>query len=232
MTPRGRVFTRDAQIMPVMAALPLRLIAREWRLGIKRTRAQGPMLPVLLRSTHAITRFGVLAFCLRCVYNPICKRDSPTGAREGEVIVSSALTPHANLWLEQADRVVLSSWRVRLLDAIEETGSISAAAERMQVQYRCAWEKLEEMEAGLGVRLVERQVGGVHGGGARLTAIGRDYVARFKCFAEGIETLIEQQFNEFFITPRLADALGASGLPKAKWGSQTAMLFQHSGLTF
>ncbi len=114
--------------------------------------------------------------------------------------MSAALTPHANLWLEQDDRVVLSSWRVRLLEAIEETGSISAAAERMQVQYRCAWEKLEEMEAGLKLRLVDRQVGGAHGGGARLTASGRDYVARFNCFAQGIERIIENQFNECFTT--------------------------------
>jgi molybdate transport system regulatory protein len=112
--------------------------------------------------------------------------------------MSSALTPHANLWLERDDRVVLSSWRVRLLEAIEETGSISAAAERMQVQYRCAWDKLEEMETGLGLRLVDRQVGGPRGGGARLTACGRDYVARFHQFAQGIETLIERQFHECF----------------------------------
>jgi molybdate transport system regulatory protein len=117
------------------------------------------------------------------------------------VRVPPALTPHANFWLEQNDRVVLSSWRVRLLEAIEATGSISAAAERMQVQYRCAWEKLDEMEAGLGLRLVERQVGGAHGGGARLTATGRDYVTRFNRFAQGIETLIERQFNECFIAP-------------------------------
>lgn len=115
--------------------------------------------------------------------------------------MSSALTPHANLWLEQDDRVVLSSWRVRLLEAIEETGSISAAAERMQVQYRCAWEKLDEMEAGLGLRLVERHVGGAHGGGARLTDCGRDYVARFHQFAQGIEAIIERQFHEYFTFP-------------------------------
>ena len=61
--------------------------------------------------------------------------------------LSEALTPHLNLWLERDGQVVLSVWRVQLLAAIEQTGSISAAAERMQVQYRLAWDRLDEMDA-------------------------------------------------------------------------------------
>ena len=57
--------------------------------------------------------------------------------------LSEALTPHLNLWLERDGQVVLSVWRVQLLAAIDQTGSISAAAERMQVQYRLAWDRLD-----------------------------------------------------------------------------------------
>ncbi len=113
------------------------------------------------------------------------------------------LTPHANLWIEHDGEVVLSSWRVRLLEAIEATGSISAAAERMQVQYRRAWERLEEMERGLGVPLIERHAGGLGGGGARLTDAGRKYVARFNVFAQGVETLIAHQFDRAFPSEEL-----------------------------
>jgi len=66
------------------------------------------------------------------------------------------LSPHANLWLERDEQVVLSRWRVRLLEAIEETGSISGAAKRVGVQYRLAWDRLEEMENGLGVALASK----------------------------------------------------------------------------
>ena len=93
---------------------------------------------------------------------------------------------------------MLSKWRVRLLEAVEETGSISAAAERMDVPYRRAWDKLDEMEKGLGVQLVERHVGGAHGGGARLTTAGRDYVARFKRFMQGIDEVIAHHFEQAF----------------------------------
>jgi molybdate transport system regulatory protein len=112
--------------------------------------------------------------------------------------MTAAITPHANLWVERDDLVVLSLWRVQLLEAIEATGSINAAAERMQVQYHRAWDRLQEMERGLGVPLVERHVGGPGGGGARLTEAGRQYVARFNIFARGVETLIAEQFRQAF----------------------------------
>ena len=47
---------------------------------------------------------------------------------QSDVPSSSPLTVHANLWLETNDKVVLSRWRVQLLEAIDETGSIRAAA--------------------------------------------------------------------------------------------------------
>ncbi len=40
----------------------------------------------------------------------------------------TSVVPHFNLWLQRDERVVLSPWRVRLLEAIDETRSIKAAA--------------------------------------------------------------------------------------------------------
>lgn len=110
----------------------------------------------------------------------------------------SGLTPHSNLWIERNERVVLSRWRVQLLEAVDATGSITAAAERLGVQYRLAWERLEEMEEGLGLRLVERHVGGPHGGGATLTSTGRDLIARFNAFAEAVDVALRTEFSRHF----------------------------------
>jgi molybdate transport system regulatory protein len=85
-----------------------------------------------------------------------------------------------------------------LLEAIEESGSISGAAERVGIQYRLAWDRLEEMENGLGVRLVERHVGGPGGGGARLTDAGRSYVARFNQFAARVDAVVTEKFTNAF----------------------------------
>ena len=49
--------------------------------------------------------------------------------------------PRANFWIERDGEVLLSTWRVRLLEAIAETGSISAAAARMNISYRRAWDR-------------------------------------------------------------------------------------------
>ena len=112
--------------------------------------------------------------------------------------LSEALIPHLNLWLEQDGQVVLSVWRVQLLAAIDQTGSISAAAERMQVQYRLAWDRLDEMERGLGFRLVDRHAGGAGGGGGHLTAAGRDLVDRFNVLAAAANDCLAAQFQQSF----------------------------------
>ena len=111
---------------------------------------------------------------------------------------SETLTPHLNLWLERDGQVVLSVWRVQLLTAIAQTGSISAAAERMQVQYRLAWDRLDEMERGLGLRLVDRHAGGAGGGGACLTAAGRDLADRFNALADKVDACLAEHFRGSF----------------------------------
>ena len=80
------------------------------------------------------------------------------------------MEPKFNLWIEHNGVVVLSEWRARLLDAIDQTGSISRAADRMKITYHRAWEKLHEMEVGLGEKLVSAQVGGTFTESVRLAA--------------------------------------------------------------
>jgi len=104
----------------------------------------------------------------------------------------------ANFWIEKDGEVVLSRWRVALLQAVDETGSISAAAERMGIPYRRAWDRIHECEERLGVKLLQTQTGGAGGGGARLTRQGADYVRRFQQFSQGLDELIKKRFAEAF----------------------------------
>lgn len=108
------------------------------------------------------------------------------------------LTVHANLWLEANGQVALSRWRVQLLEAIAETGSIRAAAAQMKITYDLAWHRLDEMEQALGARLVDRHRGGIKGGSAQLTALGHDYVARFRRFAAEADACIARLFADNF----------------------------------
>jgi molybdate transport system regulatory protein len=105
----------------------------------------------------------------------------------------------ANFWIEKEGKVVLSSWRVSLLEAIEETGSISAAAEKMGISYRRAWEKIQESEERLGIKLVETQTGGSGGGGSQLTPQASLYVQRFREFTTGLLEVVNQRFEQIFL---------------------------------
>ncbi len=108
------------------------------------------------------------------------------------------MQPCINLWVEREGQVVMSLWRIALLEAVAQTGSISQAAEKMQIPYRVAWKKIKEMEHGLNIRLVETRIGGSDGGGARLTPVAEDYVERFRRFSQSLETQLQQQFDEAF----------------------------------
>ena len=108
------------------------------------------------------------------------------------------MEPCFNLWIEHRGVVVLSEWRVNLLEAIEATGSISAAAEKMEVTYHRAWEKVHEMEEGLDTKLIDAQTGGVGGGGATLTSKGKELIKKFRSFDNGLAELIERRFHSAF----------------------------------
>jgi molybdate transport system regulatory protein len=108
------------------------------------------------------------------------------------------IVPRYNVWLEKDGEVVISMWRVRLLEAIERTGSITAAAKELDVPYRRAWEKLQEMEVALGERLLETETGGAGGGGATLTTTGVELVTHFRSFSDGIEDEIRDRYQRTF----------------------------------
>ncbi|WP_311275818.1 winged helix-turn-helix domain-containing protein [Methylobacterium sp. WCS2018Hpa-22] len=75
----------------------------------------------------------------------------------------------------------LGPGKVRLLELVAEHGSISAAGRAIGMSYRRAWTLIEALNTGFGRPVVEAQIGGRSGGGARLTAFGtalvRDYRA-------------------------------------------------------
>ena len=108
------------------------------------------------------------------------------------------MRPKFNLWIEKEGQVVLSTWRVDLLNAVDDTGSISSAAEAMEVPYRRAWERIHEMEERLGESLVDTEVGGAKGGGAKLTDLALDLVQRFQTFSAGLDQEVRGRFDRAF----------------------------------
>lgn len=108
------------------------------------------------------------------------------------------MQPRFNIWIENEGDVVISHWRARLLEAIDRTGSITAAARELDVPYRRAWERIQEMERSLGGSLVTTEIGGSGGGGAQLTPAGQDLLSRFHAFTLGFEEEISARYKAVF----------------------------------
>ena len=108
------------------------------------------------------------------------------------------MEPHAKLWVEHEGKLVLSDYRVRLLQLIDETGSLADAAAAMELSYRRAWGKVREIEENLGLKLVESAAGGAGGGGSRLTPDGRRLVARFRRFQDAVARDLDDAFRGSF----------------------------------
>ena len=69
--------------------------------------------------------------------------------------------------------------KIELLEALDKTGSIKAAAETMKMDYRRAWFLLHSTQAGFEPPLFEAKRGGARKGGTQLTEIGKQLIAQY-----------------------------------------------------
>lgn len=96
-------------------------------------------------------------------------------------------------WLTKEGQSFLGSGRIELLELIDQTGSINAAAKAMKMSYKAAWERINGMNALADQPLLERTTGGRGGGGTLLTPYARDLIATFKRLNE-----LHRQFIDRF----------------------------------
>ncbi|MFB6184884.1 MAG: TOBE domain-containing protein [Haloarculaceae archaeon] len=89
-----------------------------------------------------------------------------------------------------AEDVTLERRDVELLHAIDEEGSLNAAAESLGRSFSHAQRRIVELEAAFG-DLVVRRRGGAGGGGSELTDTARDLCAAFARLQRGFEGVAE-----------------------------------------
>lgn len=109
-----------------------------------------------------------------------------------------ALEPRLKLWVERRGKTVLGDFRVDLLRAIGETGSLAQAAERMGLSYRRAWGKVREMERNLGASLVQSEKGGATRGHSRLTPRAEALVEQFERLRRKLDQDLDKEFSSAF----------------------------------
>jgi len=89
------------------------------------------------------------------------------------------------LRLDVGGRATLGPGKVRLLELIGETGSISAAGRAMSMSYRRAWTLVDSLNASFATPLTTARPGGTGGGGAVLLPLGAEVVRLYRSLEQG-----------------------------------------------
>ena len=82
--------------------------------------------------------------------------------------------------VDLAGRHAIGPGKIKLLELIAQSGSISAAGRAMNMSYRRAWMLIDSLNRSFRSAVVETQLGGTRGGGAALSALGRNVIARYR----------------------------------------------------
>ena len=96
------------------------------------------------------------------------------------------------LLIETATGSFLGDKRIRLLEAIDTTGSISQAAKSVPLSYKAAWDAVDDMNNVAPEPLVLRSAGGKHGGGTALTAFARRLIAFYRALEQESQLALQK----------------------------------------
>lgn len=86
----------------------------------------------------------------------------------------------------------------RLLKYIDETGSIQAAAAKMQMSYSKSWKMVNKVEKEMGFPFLNRCNGGKSGGSSTLTEEGRLFLQRYYAMMKDMERISQNFFDTYF----------------------------------
>jgi len=86
----------------------------------------------------------------------------------------------------------------QLLHAVEQEGSLRAAAQRMEMAYTKALRILKRAEDAFGEKLTTRSIGGSNGGGSRLPPFAIDLLDRYERYRSACAQANHKLFEEIF----------------------------------
>ncbi len=102
------------------------------------------------------------------------------------------------LWLSAVSgEGIIGEGQYQLLRAIEEKGSLKAAAEELGMSYRKSWGDIKNAEELLGYELTEKQRGGKDGGNSLLTDKAKKLLEAYDALHKKMDTAIEDAYEDF-----------------------------------
>jgi molybdate transport system regulatory protein len=102
----------------------------------------------------------------------------------------------SRIWIETKEHVLLGEGRIRLLKAIEETGSLSKAAKTLQMSYKKAWHLIDAVNKAAKKPVTISRIGGKDGGGAQLTPYGKTLIRAFEDINKNCWKYLDEQVSK------------------------------------
>lgn len=108
--------------------------------------------------------------------------------------------------------------KIRLLELIGETGSISAAGRAMGMSYRQAWLLIDSLNSLFHEPATETLSGGIRGGGADLTPFGRTLIRTYRDIEAAAGKSVTEELASLaaFLAPGKAPRAAKSGSRKTR----------------
>jgi molybdate transport system regulatory protein len=105
-----------------------------------------------------------------------------------------ALKVRCKIWLENDDGMpVIGEGRLRILQAVRRTGSISKASKALKQPFRNVWGKIKDAERQCGFRLVETTKSG-----SKLTSAGERLIFKYAELARSCSRSANDKFRRLF----------------------------------
>ena len=113
------------------------------------------------------------------------------------------MKPETRVYLmDDENRKFFGEGPYRLLRAVEETGSLRAAAGTMDMAYTKALKMLRHAEQAVGAPLTTRSTGGKDGGGSRLTPEGKELLAKYEAYRDQCAEANRRIYHQIFSAER------------------------------
>ncbi|SCG82813.1 molybdate transport system regulatory protein [Proteiniborus sp. DW1] len=102
------------------------------------------------------------------------------------------------IWLTKDETKIFGKGPKELLQRTEKMGSLRKAAMSMNMSYSKAWNLISNLEKSLGLKILDKTIGGVDGGSSKLTQEGKILIEKYEELEKKVEEAILKIFEETF----------------------------------
>ncbi len=101
---------------------------------------------------------------------------------------SNKVVAQFRLRIKYGEEIAIGPGKIAILEAIAETGSISAAGRKLGMSYRRAWLLVDQMNQYFKDPVVHAASGGSQGGGTALTPTGTEVIKLYRTIEQQSQT--------------------------------------------